>query len=146
MLKAQEQKAEMAICSLAPSTAGFYMETHKWPCSCNGMSNASRTMLFNIHALEWDEGAACFNGYSKGYVTSCKSSSEVYGYTQNILTAESVPVAGIAGDQQSALFGQMCIQPGMVKTPYGTGCFMLMNTGGQPVYSTNTTYYYRVAD
>ncbi|HNP21008.1 MAG TPA: glycerol kinase GlpK [Panacibacter sp.] len=101
------------------------------------VSNASRTMLFNIHALEWDEELLALMDIPKAMLPAVKSSSEVYGYTQNILTAESVPVAGIAGDQQSALFGQMCIQPGMVKNTYGTGCFMLMNTGGQPVYSTN---------
>ena len=66
-----------------------------------------------------------------------RSSSEVYGTTQNILTSHNIPIAGIAGDQQSALFGQMCTQPGMVKNTYGTGCFMLMNTGEQPVISNN---------
>ena len=66
-----------------------------------------------------------------------KSSSEVYGYTQNILTAHNIPIAGIAGDQQAALFGQMCTQPGMVKNTYGTGCFMLMNTGEKAVPSSN---------
>jgi glycerol kinase len=66
-----------------------------------------------------------------------RSSSEVYGSTQNILTAKNIPIAGIAGDQQAALFGQMCTQPGMVKNTYGTGCFMLMNTGEQPVFSNN---------
>ncbi|MEX0635161.1 MAG: FGGY-family carbohydrate kinase, partial [Ferruginibacter sp.] len=66
-----------------------------------------------------------------------KSSSEVYGHTQHILNQKSIPIAGIAGDQQAALFGQMCTQPGMVKNTYGTGCFMLMNTGEKPVYSSN---------
>ena len=66
-----------------------------------------------------------------------RSSSEVYGTTQNILTAHNIPIAGIAGDQQAALFGQMCTQPGMVKNTYGTGCFMLMNTGEVPVVSSN---------
>ena len=66
-----------------------------------------------------------------------RSSSEVYGHTQNILTAHNIPIAGVAGDQQAALFGQMCTQPGMVKNTYGTGCFMLMNTGEKPVASTN---------
>jgi glycerol kinase len=66
-----------------------------------------------------------------------KSSSEIYGYTEQILTATQIPVCGIAGDQQAALFGQMCIKPGMVKNTYGTGCFMLMNTGDKPVLSKN---------
>jgi glycerol kinase len=66
-----------------------------------------------------------------------KSSSEIYGYTQTVLTAQNIPIAGIAGDQQAALFGQQCTHPGMVKNTYGTGCFMLMNTGTKPVSSTN---------
>ncbi len=66
-----------------------------------------------------------------------RSSSEVYGYTEHLLTSAEIPVAGIAGDQQAALFGQMCTQEGMVKNTYGTGCFMLMNTGTQPVTSNN---------
>lgn len=101
------------------------------------VSNASRTMLFNIHTLDWDEELLALMDIPRAVLPTVKSSSEVYGYTQNILTAENIPVAGIAGDQQAALFGQMCIQPGMVKNTYGTGCFMLMNTGEQPVYSTN---------
>jgi glycerol kinase len=66
-----------------------------------------------------------------------RSSSEVYGYTQNILTAQKIPIAGIAGDQQAALFGQMCVHPGMVKNTYGTGCFMLMNIGEKPLPSNH---------
>ena len=73
----------------------------------------------------------------KNILPEVKSSSEVYGHTQNILSAQNIPIAGIAGDQQAALFGQMCTQPGMVKNTYGTGCFMLMNTGEQPVTSKN---------
>ncbi len=101
------------------------------------VSNASRTMLFNIHELQWDEELLELMNIPKNVLPDVRSSSEIYGYTQNILTAENIPVAGIAGDQQAALFGQMCTQPGMVKNTYGTGCFMLMNTGEQPVISTN---------
>lgn len=101
------------------------------------MSNASRTLLYNIHELKWDEELLSLFGIPDSMLPEVRSSSEVYGYTENILTATPVPVSGIAGDQQSALFGQMCTQPGMVKNTYGTGCFMLMNTGTKPVTSKN---------
>ncbi len=101
------------------------------------VSNASRTMLCNIHTLQWDGELEKIFTIPGNMLPQIRSSSEVYGHTQNILTAKNIPVAGIAGDQQSALFGQMCTQPGMVKNTYGTGCFMLMNTGEKPVTSTN---------
>ena len=101
------------------------------------VSNASRTMLFNIHSLVWDEEMLKIFSIPSSMLPEVRSSSEVYGYTQNILTAHNIPIAGIAGDQQAALFGQMCTQPGMVKNTYGTGCFMLMNTGEKAVPSTN---------
>ncbi len=101
------------------------------------VSNASRTMLFNIHDLSWDQELLNIFDIPAAMLPTVKSSSEVYGHTQNLLTAHSIPIAGIAGDQQSALFGQMCTQPGMVKNTYGTGCFMLMNTGEKMVPSTH---------
>ena len=101
------------------------------------MSNASRTLLYNIHELKWDEELLSLFGIPASMLPDVRSSSEVYGHTENILTAAKIPVSGIAGDQQSALFGQMCTQPGMVKNTYGTGCFMLMNTGTKPVDSKN---------
>ena len=101
------------------------------------VSNASRTMLFNIHSLNWDEALLKIFDVPAAILPEVRSSSEVYGETQNILTAHNIPIAGIAGDQQAALFGQMCTQPGMVKNTYGTGCFMLMNTGEKAVPSTN---------
>ncbi len=101
------------------------------------VSNASRTMLCNIHTLQWDGELEKIFDIPGNMLPQIRSSSEVYGHTQNILTAKNIPIAGIAGDQQSALFGQMCTQPGMVKNTYGTGCFMLMNTGDQPVTSTH---------
>jgi glycerol kinase len=100
-------------------------------------TNASRTMLFNIHSLQWDDDLLSLFDIPESVLPQVKSSSEVYGYTENILSAKNIPVAGIAGDQQAALFGQMCTQPGMIKNTYGTGCFMLMNTGEQPVLSKN---------
>ncbi len=101
------------------------------------VSNASRTLMYNIHELKWDEELLKLFGIPASMLPDVRSSSEVYGHTQNILTAVNIPVSGIAGDQQSALFGQMCTQPGMVKNTYGTGCFMLMNTGDKPVASKN---------
>jgi glycerol kinase len=101
------------------------------------VSNASRTMLYNINTLSWDDDLLQLMDIPKNILPEVKSSSEVYGHTQNILSAINIPISGIAGDQQAALFGQMCTQPGMVKNTYGTGCFMLMNTGEQPVFSNN---------
>lgn len=101
------------------------------------VSNASRTLLFNINTLQWDKDLLKLLTIPESMLPEVRSSSEVYGHTQNVLTAANIPVSGIAGDQQSALFGQMCTQPGMVKNTYGTGCFMLMNTGTKPVTSNN---------
>ena len=113
------------------------------------VSNASRTMLFNIHSLQWDDDLLKLFDIPKSMLPQVKSSSEIYGYTEEIFTAKQVPVCGIAGDQQAALFGQMCIKPGMVKNTYGTGCFMLMNTGDKPVLSKNnllTTIAWKIGD
>ncbi len=101
------------------------------------VSNASRTMLFNIHTLGWDEELLAIFDIPKSILPEVKSSSEVYGKTSDSMFASRIPISGIAGDQQAALFGQLCTQPGMVKNTYGTGCFMLMNTGEKPIYSEN---------
>lgn len=101
------------------------------------VSNASRTLLYNIHDLKWDEELLSLFNIPANMLPEVRSSSEVYAYTENILTATPIPVSGIAGDQQAALFGQMCSEPGMIKNTYGTGCFMLMNTGTKPVVSKN---------
>ena len=101
------------------------------------VSNASRTLLFNIHTLSWDEALLQLFNIPASVLPEVRSSSEIYGYTQHVLTTHPIPIAGIAGDQQSALFGQMCTAPGMVKNTYGTGCFMLMNTGTVAVPSRN---------
>ncbi|MFX6435470.1 FGGY family carbohydrate kinase, partial [Acinetobacter baumannii] len=85
-------------------------------------------MLFNIHTQQWDDELLQLFDIPTSILPEVRSSSEVYGYTQSILTAQEIPISGIAGDQQAALFGQQCTQPGMVKNTYGTGCFMLMNT------------------
>lgn len=101
------------------------------------VTNASRTMLYNIHDLTWDEELLDLFGIPKSMLPEVKSSSEVYGETAGNILAAKLPIAGIAGDQQSALFGQMCTDIGMVKNTYGTGCFMLMNIGKMPKISAN---------
>jgi len=100
-------------------------------------TNASRTMLFNIHTLEWDTELLKLLDVPASMLPIVKSSSEVYGHTTQLFAHHAIPIAGIAGDQQSALFGQMCTAPGMVKNTYGTGCFMLMHTGEKAVRSKN---------
>jgi glycerol kinase len=113
------------------------------------VSNASRTMLFNINTLEWDKELLELFGIPASMMPAVKSSSEVYGHTKTTIFAHEVPIAGIAGDQQSALFGQMCTEPGSVKNTYGTGCFLLMNTGTKPILSKNnllTTVAWKIGD
>ena len=101
------------------------------------VTNASRTMLFNIHSLQWDAELLKILDVPANMLPEVKSSSEVYGHTTQLFAHHEIPIAGIAGDQQSALFGQMCTSPGMVKNTYGTGCFMLMHTGEKAVSSKN---------
>ena len=113
------------------------------------ITNASRTMLFNIHSQRWDEELLSLLDIPAVMLPKVKSSSEVYGETSGRLLAAKIPIAGIAGDQQAALFGQMCTQKGMVKSTYGTGCFMLMNIGDKPILSRNklvTTIAWKIGD
>ena len=98
------------------------------------VTNASRTMLFNIHTLGWDDELLKIFGIPAAMLPEVRTSSEIYGETVSQFSS-SIPVAGIAGDQQAALFGQMCTEPGMVKNTYGTGCFMVMNIGKKPIES-----------
>ncbi len=112
-------------------------------------SNASRTLLLNIHTGEWDDELLEILDVPRSLLPEVRASSEVYGHTADDLAPAGVPIAGIAGDQQAALFGQMCTSPGMVKNTYGTGCFMLMNTGSEAVESRNnllTTIAWRIGD
>jgi len=101
------------------------------------VTNASRTMLFNINSLSWDPELLELFGIPESMLPVVKSSSEVYGHTAEGILSTQVPIAGIAGDQQAATFGQMCLSPGSVKNTYGTGCFILCNTGERPVQSRN---------
>lgn len=111
------------------------------------VTNASRTMLFNIHELKWDQQLLQLLGIPSSMMPEVRSNSEIYGYAE--LSGRQVPIAGMAGDQQAALFGQMCTEPGSVKNTYGTGCFLLMNTGRIPVKSQNnllTTIAWKLGD
>ena len=113
------------------------------------VSNASRTMLYNINTLSWDEELLDIFQIPQSMLPEVKSSSEVYGESSGQLLGTKVPIAGIAGDQQAALFGHMCNKPGMVKNTYGTGCFMLMNIGEKPILSNNnliTTIAWKIGD
>ena len=113
------------------------------------VTNASRTMLFNINTLKWDADLLKLLDIPVSMLPEVKRSSEVYGHTKTTIFAHEVPISGIAGDQQAALFGQMCIEPGAIKNTYGTGCFVMLNTGEKPVKSENnllTTIAWKIGD
>lgn len=113
------------------------------------VTNASRTMLFNINTLKWDADLLKLLDIPVSMLPEVKTSSEVYGHTKTTIFAHEVPISGIAGDQQAALFGQMCIEPGAIKNTYGTGCFVILNTGEKPVKSENnllTTIAWKIGD
>jgi len=113
------------------------------------VSNASRTMLLNIHTGEWDDELLKLFQIPRNILPEVKPSSHIYGVTGSFIPDSRLSVSGIAGDQQAALFGQMCTQPGMVKNTYGTGCFMLMNTGENAIISKNnllTTIAWKIDD
>ena len=99
-------------------------------------TNAARTLLFNVHSTDWDDKLLGLLGVPRSVLPRVVGCSEVSAHTLPPLLGAAIPIAGIAGDQQAALFGQRCVAPGMVKNTYGTGCFMLMNTGERPVAST----------
>ncbi|MEO1654969.1 MAG: glycerol kinase GlpK, partial [Bacteroidota bacterium] len=101
------------------------------------ITNASRTMLFNIHELKWDQELLDLFDIPASMLPEVRSSSEIFAYTDTTAISGKIPIAGIAGDQQAALFGQMCVEEGMLKNTYGTGCFMVMNTGSKPFTSKN---------
>ena len=106
-------------------------------CHITDVTNASRTMIYNIRTLSWDEELLDLFGIPKEILPEVKSSSEIYGHTQKELFGFEIPISGIAGDQQAATFGQMCVEVGSVKNTYGTGCFVLCNTGSEIVQSKN---------
>lgn len=106
-------------------------------CHITDVTNASRTMIYNIRTLSWDEELLDLFGIPKEILPEVKSSSEIYGHTRKELFGFEIPISGIAGDQQAATFGQMCVEVGSVKNTYGTGCFVLCNTGSEIVQSKN---------
>jgi glycerol kinase len=101
------------------------------------VTNASRTMLFNIHTMQWDADLLEALDIPRSMLPEVRASSEIYGNTVTTVFASKIPIGGIAGDQHAALFGQMCTKSGMVKNTYGTGCFLVMNTGDTPIESKN---------
>lgn len=113
------------------------------------VTNASRTMLYNIHSLQWDDELLRIFDIPKSLLPEVRACSTIFGETAGRILATKIPIAGIAGDQQAALFGQLCTQTGMVKNTYGTGCFMLMNIGKKPIVSKNrlvTTIAWQIGD
>ncbi len=113
------------------------------------ITNASRTMLFNINTMQWDQELLDLFTIPASMLPEVKSSSEVYCETSTPIFKAGIPVSGMAGDQQAALFGQLCLEEGMMKTTYGTGCFMIVNTGDKPVLSQNnllTTIAWKLGD
>lgn len=113
------------------------------------VTNASRTMLFNIHTLEWDRDLLELFNIPLSMMPEVRPSSGIMAYTRTTIFAHEIPIAGVAGDQQAALFGQLCVEPGSVKNTYGTGCFLLMNAGNRPILSANkllTTIAWQIGD
>ena len=113
------------------------------------VTNASRTMLFNINTLQWDDDLLKLLDIPRSMMPEVKSSSEIMAHTKTTIFAHEVPIAGVAGDQQAALFGQMCVEPRSIKNTYGTGCFVMLNVGEKPVKSKNnllTTVAWKIGD
>lgn len=113
------------------------------------VTNASRTMLFNINTLQWDDDLLKLLDIPRSMMPEVKSCSEVMAHTKTTIFAHEIPIAGVAGDQQSALFGQMCVDPGAIKNTYGTGCFVMLNIGDKPILSKNgllTTVAWKIGD
>ena len=131
------QKAEEGKLAFGTMDSWLIWNLTKGKKHLTDVTNASRTMLFDIHTLQWDQSLLDLLNIPASLLPEIASSSEIYGETEAELLGEAVPIAGIAGDQQAALFGQLCTQPGMVKNTYGTGCFVVLTTGDQPIISQN---------
>ena len=131
------RKAEAGLLRFGNVDAWLIWKLTNGTVHATDVSNASRTMLFNINTLQWDEDLLKLLDIPVSLLPEVKSSSEIYGSAQLESWKSTVPIGGVAGDQQAALFGQMCIKPGSVKNTYGTGCFIMLNTGKQVVMSQN---------
>ncbi len=136
-VKGAREKAEAGDLIMGTIDTWLIWNLTKGELHVTDVTNACRTLFFNINSLDWDEELLDLFDIPKSMLPEVKASSEVYGHTSGGLFASKIPIAGIAGDQQAALFGQMCTQQGMVKNTYGTGCFMLMNIGEEPIVSQN---------
>ncbi|MCD8044955.1 MAG: glycerol kinase GlpK [Tannerellaceae bacterium] len=148
-VKGAREKAEKGDLMFGTVDTWLIYRLTKGEVHVTDVTNASRTMLYNITTLDWDKELLDMFGIPASMMPKVSSSSEIYGYTTTTLFASKLPIAGIAGDQQAALFGQMCIEKGMVKNTYGTGCFILMNTGDKPIFSKNnlvTTIAWKIGD
>ncbi|EAQ50057.1 glycerol kinase GlpK [Leeuwenhoekiella blandensis] len=146
-VKGAREKAEAGDLILGTIDTWLIWKFTKGDLHVTDVTNACRTLLFNINTMEWDEELLELFDVPKSMLPEVKDSSEVYGHTKTTIFASKIPIAGIAGDQMAALFGQMCTKKGMVKNTYGTGCFMLMNIGDKPILSKNnllTTVAWRI--
>ena len=146
-VKGAREKAEAGDLILGTIDTWLIWKFTKGDLHVTDVTNACRTLLFNINTMEWDEELLELFDIPKSMLPAVKDSSEVYGHTKTTIFASKIPIAGIAGDQMAALFGQMCTKKGMVKNTYGTGCFMLMNIGDKPILSKNnllTTVAWRI--
>jgi len=121
----------------APSIRGSFGNLTRAAPHVTDVTNASRTMLYDVHKRAWDEELLALFRVPHALLPAVVPSSAVYGKTAKSLFGAQIPIAGMAGDQQAALFGQACHEPGMAKNTYGTGCFVLLNTGGKPIASRN---------
>ena len=130
-----QQKAEKGELAFGTVDSWLLWKLTNGEVHATDVSNASRTMLYNIHSLEWDDELLDLFQVPKSMLPEVRQSSDMYGHTAKEHFGTEIPICGIAGDQQSALFGQMCTEPGMVKNTYGTGCFMVMNTGSEVIKS-----------
>ncbi|NME66437.1 glycerol kinase GlpK [Flammeovirga aprica] len=148
-VKGARKKAEKGLLRFGTIDTWLIWQFTRGKAYVTDVTNASRTMLFNIHTLEWDEELLKIFNIPKSMLPEVKSSSEIYAQTATTLFASKIPIAGIAGDQQAALFGQMCTKSGMVKNTYGTGCFIMMNTGKKAIISQHqllTTIAWKIGD
>jgi len=147
-VKGARQQAEKGQLAFGTIDSWLVWNLSRGKLHITDVTNASRTMLFNIHSLQWDEDLLRLFDIPANMLPEIRTSSEIYGQTAGHL-APGITISGLAGDQQAALFGQMCIEPGMVKNTYGTGCFMMMNIGKEPIVSKNnllTTIAWKIGD
>ena len=136
-VKGARKKAENGKLAFGTIDSWLIWNFTKGETHVTDVTNASRTMLYNIREQKWDDELLELMDIPVEMLPEVKSSSEIYGHTKTTIFAHEVPIAGIAGDQQAALFGQMCLEPGMLKNTYGTGSFIMFNTGEEPIKSEN---------